>query len=183
MANWYILRSYWLQGNPTVRPAHPFDPRADAEALRKAMKGFGTDEKTIIQVLTKRSNVQRQEISKQFKALYGKVSANNHTSCLYKALAPSLHTSVCWRYSPFVGLDLKPEEWVEWQLRGSGARSDDPCRRVPSSGDPSRHRGHWYQRRHLGGVALLRYKPGDSRDPHSLRAMWVTTCQRSSREN
>jgi annexin A7/11 len=55
-----------------VVPVQEFNPGQDAEALRKAMKGFGTDEKTIINVLTKRSNAQRLEIAVQFKTLYGK---------------------------------------------------------------------------------------------------------------
>ncbi|XP_063994637.1 annexin B9-like isoform X1 [Diachasmimorpha longicaudata] len=57
---------------PTVVPYSDFDPRTDAEILRKAMKGFGTDEKAIINVLANRNNIQRQEIEKQFKTLYGK---------------------------------------------------------------------------------------------------------------
>lgn len=62
-----------FQSKPTVVPVNPFDPREDAAILRKAMKGFGTDEKAIIQVLTRRSNEQRLRIAFEFKTLYGKV--------------------------------------------------------------------------------------------------------------
>ncbi|XP_076302609.1 annexin B11-like isoform X2 [Lasioglossum baleicum] len=64
--------SYGYQLSPTVVAYNDFDARADAEILRKAMKGFGTDEKAIINVLANRNNLQRQEIAVQFKTLYGK---------------------------------------------------------------------------------------------------------------
>lgn len=48
-----------FQARPTVRPATNFDPVADAQVLRKAMKGFGTDETSLINVICRRSNEQR----------------------------------------------------------------------------------------------------------------------------
>ena len=44
----------------------------DAEALRKAMKGFGTDEAALIKIVANRTNAQRQEIKAQYKALFGR---------------------------------------------------------------------------------------------------------------
>ncbi|XP_059480511.1 annexin B9-like isoform X2 [Neocloeon triangulifer] len=63
------------QFTPTIRPKEPYGPadeEADAAALRKAMKGFGTDEKAIIAILANRSNQQRQLIARKFISLYGK---------------------------------------------------------------------------------------------------------------
>ncbi|XP_054087121.1 annexin B10 isoform X2 [Zeugodacus cucurbitae] len=57
---------------PTVVPAAPFDASADAQALRAAMKGWGTDEEEIINILTARTNAQRQVIKEQFKTELGR---------------------------------------------------------------------------------------------------------------
>ncbi|GBM57915.1 Annexin A11 [Araneus ventricosus] len=64
--------AYYVAGEGTVKPYPDFDPKSDAEILRKAMKGFGTDETAIIKVLTRRTNEQRVYIGIAFKQLYGK---------------------------------------------------------------------------------------------------------------
>ncbi|CAL4152633.1 unnamed protein product, partial [Meganyctiphanes norvegica] len=57
---------------PTLKPMTPFDPSSDAQILRKAMKGLGTDEAAIIGVLARRTSQQRQEIILKFQQGYGR---------------------------------------------------------------------------------------------------------------
>ena len=47
------------------------DYEADAQALREAIKGSGTDEDTIINLTASRSNSERLEIRKTYKASFG----------------------------------------------------------------------------------------------------------------
>ncbi|VDL94924.1 unnamed protein product [Schistocephalus solidus] len=56
----------------TVHPASYMNDKEDAEALEKAMKGLGTDEQAIIDLLSKRSVFQRQKIAETYKSIYGK---------------------------------------------------------------------------------------------------------------
>lgn len=56
----------------TVTDNPAFDPESISEALRKAMKGLGTDEKAIIAALTDVSNEQRQVLKAAYKQMYGR---------------------------------------------------------------------------------------------------------------
>lgn len=86
----------FIQARPTLVPAPNFNASNDAAALRKAMKGFGTDEDAIIEVLCRRTCNQRMEIAKAFKTAYGKdlisdiksECRNNFLSVLIALLTP-----------------------------------------------------------------------------------------------
>ncbi|XP_028974077.1 annexin A5b [Esox lucius] len=61
-----------MAGRGTVRASVNFNANQDAETLYKAMKGLGTDEDSIMNLLTSRSNDQRQKIKAAYKTLHGK---------------------------------------------------------------------------------------------------------------
>ncbi|WP_265325779.1 annexin, partial [Escherichia coli] len=56
--------------HPTVKAKAHLTQAGDAEALRKAMKGLGTDEDTIVDVLTSCNSDQRQLLYQQYNRAY-----------------------------------------------------------------------------------------------------------------
>ena len=88
----------------------------DAEALRNAMKGFGTDENTLIKVVGNRTNRQRQIIKEQYKAAFGRD--------LISDLKSELHGKM---EDAFVALFTDPIEFDADSLRDAlhGAGTDE----------------------------------------------------------
>ena len=88
----------------------------DAEILRNAMKGFGTDETTLIKVVANRTNRQRQIIKEQYKASFGRD--------LISDLKSELHGKM---EDAFVALFTDPVEFDADSLRGAlkGAGTDE----------------------------------------------------------
>ncbi|XP_032996202.1 annexin A6 isoform X1 [Lacerta agilis] len=69
---WELSARAKIELKGTIYPAANFNADGDAKVLRKAMKGLGTDEGAIIEVVTQRSNTQRQEIIQAYKSHYGR---------------------------------------------------------------------------------------------------------------
>ena len=108
----------WLQEMATVVAPSLFVPVGDANVLRGAMKGFGTSEQEIIDVLCRRTNSQRQTISgiytKQFERVPHSFINISMTSTDVWVLLLLLKGSR-WRF----------EKWIGWQFRISDCRFDD----------------------------------------------------------
>ncbi|KAK9522510.1 hypothetical protein VZT92_018967 [Zoarces viviparus] len=79
-----------LQKEGTVTAALNFTPNEDAAILDKAIKAKGVDENTIIEILVKRSNDQRQKI----KEAYQQTSGKSLESALKNALKGDLEEVV-----------------------------------------------------------------------------------------
>ena len=62
-----------FQGKGTVKEAKNFNADDDAKKIHDAIKDWGTDEDKLIDILSTRSNAQRQQIKKKYKEKYGKV--------------------------------------------------------------------------------------------------------------
>jgi annexin A7/11 len=93
-------------GHGTVLPISPFDAEVDCELLRKAMRGAGTDEDALINILATRSNKQRVEIRLRYKTMFGKdlmtdlksELSGNLEECLLAMMEPSvLYDAKCLR--------------------------------------------------------------------------------------
>ncbi|KAH8421409.1 hypothetical protein KR009_006330, partial [Drosophila setifemur] len=95
---------------PTVLAATPFDASADAQALRAAMKGLGTDEQEIIDVLAGRSNQQRQAIRAIYEAEFE------------RDLVEDLKSELGGKFEDvIVGLTMPPVEYLCKQLHSAMA--------------------------------------------------------------
>uniref|UniRef100_A0A3B4AKJ2 Annexin n=1 Tax=Periophthalmus magnuspinnatus TaxID=409849 RepID=A0A3B4AKJ2_9GOBI len=64
----------------TVTEASGFNPEQDVQKLREAMKGTGTNESAIIEVLAHRTIAQRQRIKEAYKQSVGKELADDLSS-------------------------------------------------------------------------------------------------------
>uniref|UniRef100_A0A8C8F865 Annexin n=1 Tax=Oncorhynchus tshawytscha TaxID=74940 RepID=A0A8C8F865_ONCTS len=113
---WETSATTKVQLRPTIRPASDFDPADDAQNLRKAMKGFGTDEDVIINIVANRSNEQRQEIRQAFKSILGRDLMKDLKSELSKNLERLI-----------IGLMLTPAEFDAKMMRKAmeGAGTDE----------------------------------------------------------
>jgi len=64
----------------TVQHCNNFIAVNDANQLRDAMRGLGTNEQQIIDILASRTNKQRQQIKNAYKQLFGRVLEDDLTS-------------------------------------------------------------------------------------------------------
>ncbi|XP_008277022.1 annexin A5-like isoform X2 [Stegastes partitus] len=102
----------------TIKDFPGADPLKDVEVLRKAMKGFGTDEQAIIELLGSRSNKQRVPMLRTFKTAYG------------KDLIKDLHSELSGDFRKLVMAMMKaPAEFDAYELHSAikGAGTDEAC--------------------------------------------------------
>ncbi|XP_037400217.1 annexin A11b [Pygocentrus nattereri] len=94
------------------------DPLRDVEVLRKAMKGFGTDENAIIELLGNRSSRQRVPMVRAYKTTYG------------KDLIHDLKSELTGNFEQLVLAMMKsPAEYDAYELHQAiaGAGTDEAC--------------------------------------------------------
>uniref|UniRef100_UPI003AAC0C94 annexin A4-like isoform X8 n=1 Tax=Centroberyx gerrardi TaxID=166262 RepID=UPI003AAC0C94 len=94
------------------------DPLRDVEVLRKAMKGFGTDENAIIELLGSRTSKQRVPMVAAYKTTYG------------KDLKHDLKSELTGNFESLVlAMLMKPSYFDASELREAikGAGTDEAC--------------------------------------------------------
>jgi annexin A7/11 len=100
----------------TIRARPDFNAEELCKDLRKAMKGFGTDEKAIINVLVSCNNEQRQALKLPFKTMFG------------RDLIADLKSELGGHFEDAVLAMMRtPAEYDAWSLRHAmkGAGTDE----------------------------------------------------------
>ncbi|XP_072491452.1 annexin A4 isoform X2 [Notamacropus eugenii] len=102
----------------SVKAALGFNAAEDAQKLRKAMKGLGTDEDAIIDVLAHRSVSQRQEIKIAYKSTIGRDLVDD----LKSELSGNFEKVILGMMMPTVMYDVS-----ELRRAMKGAGTDEGC--------------------------------------------------------
>ncbi|XP_041915842.1 annexin A4 [Alosa sapidissima] len=107
-----------MAGRGTITAASPFSAEDDVQKLRAAMKGAGTNEATIIEVLAHRTIEQRQRIKDAYKQSVGKDLVEDLTS----ELTGNFEKVV-------VGLMMTAPEYDAYELHNAmkGAGTEEAC--------------------------------------------------------
>uniref|UniRef100_A0A8C7MGN7 Annexin n=1 Tax=Oncorhynchus kisutch TaxID=8019 RepID=A0A8C7MGN7_ONCKI len=106
----------FLQGfRGTVTDAPDFDASADAETLYNAMKGIGSDKEAILDLVTGRSNAQRQEIVQAYKSSYG------------KNLIDDLKYELTGKFERLIVSLMRPQAYHDAKEIHDGAGTDEKC--------------------------------------------------------
>uniref|UniRef100_A0A671SCL0 Annexin n=1 Tax=Sinocyclocheilus anshuiensis TaxID=1608454 RepID=A0A671SCL0_9TELE len=102
----------------TVTEASGFNPEEDAQKIYNAMKGAGTNEATIIEILAHRTIAQRQKIKEAFKQSVGKELLD----CLKSELTGNFEMVV-------VGLMMPAPVYDAYELKNAikGAGTEEAC--------------------------------------------------------
>ncbi|CAG5125751.1 unnamed protein product [Candidula unifasciata] len=100
----------------TLKPFPNFNAEQDVQVLRRAMKGAGTDEKAVIDILGRRTCDQRQQIKLMYKTCFGRDLINDLKSDL-----GGNFEDAC------VALLMKADEYDAYELRRAmrGAGTDE----------------------------------------------------------
>lgn len=107
-----------LGNRGTVTEASGFKPDEDAQKIYGAMKGAGTNEATIIEIIAHRTIAQRQKIKEAFKQSIGKELLD----CLKSELTGNFESVV-------VGLMMPGPVYDAYELRNAikGAGTEEAC--------------------------------------------------------
>lgn len=101
-----------------MKAASGFNAAEDAQVLRKAMKGLGTDEDAIIGVLAYRNTAQRQEIRTAYKSTIGRDLLED----LKSELSSNFEQVILGMMTPTVLYDVQ-----ELRRAMKGAGTDEGC--------------------------------------------------------